>query len=202
MSRGSGKTIGRRIRIRPCDDESARCSGSSRLDPPSAFSARTPPFTTPSTTSSPDPHRGSFEPKLPHSGKVLSQRRDAWRVVTPKCLLVRVAVTKPAELMSRLFGAFLRAEQLKRTAPKRARSCRRMATARTGDSRSRCLRIILPAGECDGRPRRSIERDLHRRRDRTYRQRALVCQGHAPRLYGRRRREAASPPAMQLGGRT
>src|SRR5438445_6030206 len=31
-------------------------------------------------TSSPDPHCGSSDPKLPHSGKVLSQRHDAWRV--------------------------------------------------------------------------------------------------------------------------
>jgi hypothetical protein len=29
---GSGKTIGRRIHIRKCEDESAKCSGSSRLD--------------------------------------------------------------------------------------------------------------------------------------------------------------------------
>jgi transposase-like protein len=34
--RGFGKTIGRRIRIRQSDDASATCSGSSRLDPPSA----------------------------------------------------------------------------------------------------------------------------------------------------------------------
>ena len=33
----SGKTIGPRTRIRWCDDESARCSGSKQLDPPSAF---------------------------------------------------------------------------------------------------------------------------------------------------------------------
>ncbi len=33
---GSGRTIGRRIRIRQCDDASAKCSGSSRLDLPSA----------------------------------------------------------------------------------------------------------------------------------------------------------------------
>src|SRR6266436_5880583 len=99
MSRGSGRIIGRKTLIRQCDDASASCSGSSQLDPPSASSACTPPFTTPSTfnaTSSPDPHCGSFEPKLQHSGKVLSQRHDAWRVVTPKCVLVRVAVTKPS----------------------------------------------------------------------------------------------------------
>jgi hypothetical protein len=37
MSKGFGKTIGRRIRIRQSDDASASCSGSSRLDPPSAL---------------------------------------------------------------------------------------------------------------------------------------------------------------------
>ena len=58
-------------------------SASSPLDLPSVSSACTPPSTTPSicnATSSPDPHCGSSEPKLPHSGKVLSQRHDAWRV--------------------------------------------------------------------------------------------------------------------------
>ena len=47
--RGSEKTIGRRTRIRRCDGESAKCSGSSRLDLLSVFSACTPPSTIPST---------------------------------------------------------------------------------------------------------------------------------------------------------
>src|ERR1700730_2288156 len=88
MSRGSGRIIGQRIRIRPCDDESASSSASSRLDPPSASSACTPPSTTTSNfnaTSSPDPHCGSSESKLPHSGKVLLQRHDAWRVWLSMC---------------------------------------------------------------------------------------------------------------------
>ena len=81
MSRGFERTIGRRIRIRQSDDAGASCSGSSRLDPPSAFSACTVRFTTPSTsnaTSSPDPHCGSSGPKRPHSGEMPSQRHDAW----------------------------------------------------------------------------------------------------------------------------
>jgi transposase-like protein len=49
MSKGFGKTIGRRIRTRQSDDASASCSRSSQLDPPSAFSACTARFTTPST---------------------------------------------------------------------------------------------------------------------------------------------------------
>src|SRR5580693_4219755 len=84
MSKGFGKTIGRRIRIRQSDDASASCSGSSRLDPPSASSACTVRFTTPSTfnvISSPDPHCGSSGPRLPQSGKMPSQRHDAYTEV-------------------------------------------------------------------------------------------------------------------------
>ena len=84
MSRGFAKTIGRRIRIRQCDDASASCSGSSQLDPLSASSACTVQFTTPSTfnaTSSPDPPCGSSAPKRLQSGKKRSQRHDVWRAL-------------------------------------------------------------------------------------------------------------------------
>src|SRR5580693_3770148 len=81
MSRGCAKTIERRIRTKQSDDASASCSGSSHLDPPSASSACTPRFTTPSTfnaTSSPDPPCGYSEPKLLLSGAMRSQPHDAW----------------------------------------------------------------------------------------------------------------------------
>jgi transposase-like protein len=80
MSKGFGKTIGPRIRIRQSDDASASCSGSSQLDPPSGSSACTVRFTTPSTfnaTSYLDPHCGSSAPKLLQSGKMRSPRHEA-----------------------------------------------------------------------------------------------------------------------------
>jgi hypothetical protein len=56
-----------------CGDESARCSGSSRLDPRSVFSTSIPRSTTPSTTndiSSLGRRFGSSEPKRPPGGKM------------------------------------------------------------------------------------------------------------------------------------
>src|SRR5689334_1926996 len=50
MNAGCAKTIGPKTRIRRCGDESANCSGSNLLAPPSVFSACTPPSTTPSTS--------------------------------------------------------------------------------------------------------------------------------------------------------
>jgi hypothetical protein len=80
MSKGFGKTILRRIRIRQSDNASATCSGSSQLGPRSVSSACTVRFKTPSTSNAtlfPDPHGESSEPKLLQSGRRPPRRHDA-----------------------------------------------------------------------------------------------------------------------------
>jgi hypothetical protein len=69
----SEKTIALKTPIKSCGDESAKCSGSSRLDPRSVFSTSIPPSTTPSTIndiSSLGRPFGSSEPKQPPDGKM------------------------------------------------------------------------------------------------------------------------------------
>src|SRR5229473_2710993 len=71
--RGLTKTIALKTPVKSCGDESARCSGSSRLDPRSVFSTSIPPSTTPSTIndiSSLGPRFGYSEPKRPPGGKM------------------------------------------------------------------------------------------------------------------------------------
>ena len=89
---------GRRIRTRgPTEKETASCSGSSQLDPPSASSVCTARFTTLSTfkaTSSPDPPCGYSEPKLLQSGATRSQARRMVRLGS-RCVLHGVAAKAP-----------------------------------------------------------------------------------------------------------
>jgi transposase-like protein len=87
MSRDCGWTIEPKTRIRRCDDESTKCSGSSQLAPPSAFLACTPPFITPSTfnaTSSRARRSESSEPRRRINGEMRLPPRDhVFRLMLP-----------------------------------------------------------------------------------------------------------------------
>ena len=79
MSKDCGRTIAPKIRTNWCDDESTKCSGSSRLDRPSGFLACTPPSITPSTfnaISSRARRSGSSEPRRPTNGATRSRQGD------------------------------------------------------------------------------------------------------------------------------
>jgi transposase-like protein len=79
MSRGYGRTIAPKTPIKPCDGESVKCRGSSRLVLPSAFSTCMLLSITRSTfndTSSPDRPCGSSEPRRRRTGKPRSQQRE------------------------------------------------------------------------------------------------------------------------------
>jgi hypothetical protein len=73
MIEASEKIIALKTPIKSCADESAKCSGSSHLDPRSVFSTSIPPSTTLSTVnviSSLGRRFGSSEPKRPPGGKM------------------------------------------------------------------------------------------------------------------------------------
>ena len=87
-SGGWAETIGPKTHIRRCDDESAKCSGSNRLDRPSVFSACTLPSTPPSTFNAISPRDqrcGYFALRPQTNGGMQSRQRD--RASGVRCVL-------------------------------------------------------------------------------------------------------------------
>ena len=85
---GLRRNIEPKIRISRYDDESAKCSGSSQLVPPSGFSVCTPPSTTPSifnAISSRARRSGSSEPRRQTNGGMRSRPRDRSTGLEPSC---------------------------------------------------------------------------------------------------------------------
>src|SRR3954463_890859 len=86
MSRGYGRTIAPKTPIKPCDGESVKCSGSSRLPLPSAFSICMLLFTTRSTfnaISSRGRRCGYSEPKRQRNGEPPSSPHEVLTDPTP-----------------------------------------------------------------------------------------------------------------------